>query len=352
MDKKIIFFSGAMGRGGAERVISILSEAYAKKGWKVKIATVLHSQVDYVLADGVEVVDLSPKEGIKKGLFKTLKKIRRFVKEEKPNVVVAFMAQICLLVGFALKGIKTPLIVSERIDPSQVKRSFLYKKLLNNTYQKSDVVVFQTERAKNYFNKKIRDKSVIIANPIKVNTEIVENGKRRIVTAGRLEKQKNQKMLIAAFAEFKKTHPEYSLTIYGEGPLRGELEAQVKALALTDSVELPGNLLDLHEQMKDAQIFVLPSDFEGLSNALLEAMMMGFPVVSTDCAGSDEVIKNGENGLLIPVSDEGALLEALNKLADDPVLRTRLSQNARLSVEPYKTENIIQKWEDAIEKAQ
>ena len=149
---KILFFTGAMGRGGAERVVSILSDHYAKKGWDVKIATVLHSQIEYSLNPDVEVVDLSHPKGIKIGLFQTLSKIRNFVDAEKPDVIVSFMAQICLVVGLALKKTSAKLIMSERIDPSQVNRNLVYRKLLDKMYGKADVIVFQTKRAKNYFN--------------------------------------------------------------------------------------------------------------------------------------------------------------------------------------------------------
>ena len=346
---KILFFTGAMGRGGAERVVSILSDHYAKKGWDVKIATVLHSQIEYSLNPDVEVVDLSHPKGIKIGLFQTLSKIRNFVDAEKPDVIVSFMAQICLVVGLALKKTSAKLIMSERIDPSQVNRNLVYRKLLDKMYGKADVIVFQTKRAKNYFNDKIKKKGVIIANPIKVYAE-TDMSKHRLVTAGRMTGQKNHKMLISAFAKVHKNHPEYSLTIYGDGPLRCELEGQIRDLGLEEAVKLPGVATDLHQQIADAEIFALSSDFEGLSNALLEAMMMGFPVVSTDCAGSDEIIENMKNGILIPVGDEDALVRAIETLLDDPALRKALSENAKSSVEYCKVENIICDWSRVIEE--
>ena len=346
---KILFFTGAMGRGGAERVISILSDYYAQKGWEVKIATVLHSQVEYQLNPKVEVVDLSFSKGIKFGFFQTVSNIKKFIKAEKPDAIISFMAQICLVVGLAIGKTAARVIMSERIDPSQVKRNYFYRKLLDKTYQKADIVVLQTQRAKAYFNEKIRQKSVIIANPIKVYAD-TDMSKHRIVTAGRMTSQKNHRMLISAFAEIHKAHPEYTLTVYGDGPLRLELEKQISELGLEDVIDFPGNVTDLHKRISDAEIFVLPSNFEGLSNALLEAMMMGFPVISTDCAGSDEVIENKQNGILIPVGDDKKLIDAIETVICDSELRRKLSKNAKKSVEYCKVDNIISEWSNVIEK--
>lgn len=348
--KKIVFFTGSMGRGGAERVISLLSADYVNRGWQVSIAMVLHDVVNYQLDERVNVVKLASDKGIKKGFSETLKNIKKYLKAEKPDVIVVFMAQICLLVGLANKGLKIPMICSERIDPSQVKRNFVYKFLLNRTYKKCSKVVFQTERAKNYFNKKIQKNSCIIGNPINVACERIPNESHVVVSAGRMTTQKNQKMLIEAFSEVNKKYPEYKLIIYGEGELRKDLENKIDELNIKSNVSLPGNVPDIHEQIKNAEIFVLSSDFEGLSNALMEAMLMGFPVISTDCAGSDEIIQNKSNGLIIPVGDKQALIGSLTELIENKELKETLSVNAKKSMEKYKVDNIIETWRNVIDE--
>lgn len=348
MSRRITFVTGSMGRGGAERVISLLSRYYADQGWTVDIAMLLHGYNDYSLDARVNVLNFSHPQGIKRGLLQTLSRFRKYVRQSRPDVVVCFMAQNCLLTGLATTGINIPMVMSERIDPAEVHRNPVYQALLNHYYSTADKVIFQTQRARNYFSKKIQENSCIIGNPICVATEKAAAYSHRIVTAGRMTEQKNQAMLISAFAEIHESHPEYRLTIYGDGPLMEQLKEQRNTLNLEDAVDFPGNVPNLHEQMADAEIFVLPSNFEGLSNALLEAMMMGLPVIATNCAGCDEVIENGKNGLLIQVGDQNGLVGALNTLIEDEEYRTVIARNGQQSVQRFRVDEIIHEWDQVI----
>ena len=349
MEKRILFFTGGMGRGGAERVITLLSGQYVKNGWKVSIAMVLHNLVSQQIPDEVEVVSLADREGSKLGAVGTCIRIRRYVKQFKPTVIVSFLSPVCVLADIALHNISIPIIMSERIDPFMAKRSKLFSSAVKRAYSHSDLFIAQTQKAKSYFSEEVQRKSMIIPNPVRVETLRKENSKKRIVTAGRLTEQKNHKMLIDAFNQVHKKHPEYSLEIYGDGECRGTLAELIRHYGLENSVTLKGAVSDLHCQISDAEIFVLSSDYEGLSNAFLEAMMMGFPVISTNCAGADEYIKNKENGILIPVGDTDALVDAMLFLIEHDVEREQMGKEARKAVEGLKVENIIDKWTMAIE---
>ena len=170
------------------------------------------------------------------------------------------------------------------------------------------------------------------------------------MTVGRLHPQKNQAMLIRAFAEFLKDHPGYTLSLYGEGELEAELKELAAGLGVEKSVIFHGNIENIHPEIADAEMFILPSDYEGLSNALLEAMMMGIPCISTACEGSTDVIRTGENGLLVPVGDETALLDAMCRLADDKALRERIGKEGRKTGEGFRKEAVVEKWIEVIEK--
>ena len=171
-----------------------------------------------------------------------------------------------------------------------------------------------------------------------------------VTTALLLVKQKNQSLLIRSFAKFHDLFPEYTLTIYGEGPLRTELQELAISLGLSSEISFPGNLEKVHNAIMDAEMFVLSSDFEGLSNALLECMTMGIACISTRCEGSTDVIRDGENGLLVETGDEEGLKTAMVRLAEDPLLRSRLEGQACKDAAAFSTERIVEQWEKILFK--
>ena len=154
--------------------------------------------------------------------------------------------------------------------------------------------------------------------------------KRNVVAAGRLHEQKNFDLLIRAFARFYKTHHDYSLVIYGEGPEKERLQKTASSLGIAGAVELAGQSKTLLTDINDSGMFVLSSDYEGMPNVLIEAMACGLPCIATDCpiGGVRSLLSSGENGLLIPVGDEDALYEAMRKLADDESYAAWLGQRA------------------------
>lgn len=351
MNNKITFFMSSMGRGGAERVVSILSRKYCENGWTVDICMLLHNYNDYPLDERVRVLDFSKNGKSKIGM---LCKIRKYMKHEKPTVAVPFLSKTSALFYIATLGLQmksTRVVVSERIDPYAVQYSSILRKVIDRSFLKADSVVFQTKRAKSFYSEKIQAKSTIIGNPVTMNITKSNISNHVIVNAGRLEKQKNQKMLIEAFNVIAKDYPDYVLHVYGDGSLRGELENQIKNLGLKDRVLLRGNQLDYQEWLAEAEFFVLSSDYEGLSNALIEAMRLGIPCISTNCAGSDEIISNNENGLLTSIGNGIELASAMKKMIDNSDLREKLGKNAMEASKEFDTEVVIQKWRKVFELA-
>ena len=236
-------------------------------------------------------------------------------------------------------------ICSERNNPA--KRDPEHMQEIGSIYEAADYVVFQSETVRNLFSQTVREHSSIILNPVSVSCDQV-GGNHRIVHAGRLTPQKNQAMLIRAFGSFHRAHHDYTLSIYGEGELEEELRTLVDSLGLKNAVQFHGQVRDVHNAIADAEIFALSSDYEGLSNALLECMMMGFPCISTRCEGSVDVIRSGENGILIDVGSEEQMTEALMLLAEDANLRNTLGTRAQESSEAFQTERIIGQWKQLI----
>jgi len=346
-EKKITFFLGSLARGGAERVISNLSQDYARNGWKTDICLLLSYKIQYPLDTSTDVIDLSGSTASRiLRIPYWLKAIRQFIKAEKPDYIIAFAARINLLVILACIGLDTRIIISERNDPRFDGRGRLVDFLTKLLYPKAQCLVFQTKKAQDYFSERIKKKSCIIPNPIYVSCLASEIKKKKIVTVGRLTPQKNQKLLIAAFAKILLFYDDYQLEIFGDGELRSELIAYSEELGIQDSVIFNGVVPNIHERISDAEIFVLSSDYEGLSNALLEAMMMGLPCISTNCSGIDEYIDHGVNGILVPNSDEDSLVNALTELINNPNLRINLAQNASRSMKSLNICLINNRWKE------
>ena len=304
-NKRITFLIGCMRRGGAERVISILANNYVKRGWNVDIITLLEDSNDYKLDDRINLIPMC-KDGKSRlcQLPTWIYNIRKYVKKSNTDVIVSFIARINIITILSCIGLNKKIIISERNDPKSDGRGILVKILTYILYPLSKSIIFQTEWAKGCFPKYIQKKGIIIGNPVIVSEDKKELGTKKIVAVGRLTEQKNHKMLINSFKKINEYNKEYRLYIYGEGGLREKLEMQVRDLELQDYVFLPGNFIDIHKKISDADIFVLSSRYEGLSNALLEAMMMGIPCISTNYAGVNEIIVNGYNGILVPNEDE------------------------------------------------
>ncbi len=347
---EIAFVVTSMGRGGAERVVSILANYYASIGWKVHIIMLWHKNVDYNLDKEIQIHDLSDEIGSPyKRIPILVYRLRKTIKGIRPMTVVSFVAQNNVLTGMACAGLSMRFVPSERIDPSTVKRNPLLKAAVAYTYGNSSLTVLQTKRAYNYFSKKIQKNSVIIYNPVSVSCKAGYQGNKAFVTAGRLEPEKNHTMLIKAFAKFSKRYPEYSLIIYGEGRLKDELTSLINELGMKDKITLPGAVSDIQEREAKADCFILSSDREGMSNALMEAMAIGLPCISTNCSGSDELITNGKNGLLVSVGDEEGLVGAMTYIADNYEEAKKIGAVARAFSTCFSTENVIDQWRNAIE---
>lgn len=155
-------------------------------------------------------------------------------------------------------------------------------------------------------------------------------------------------MLIRAFAKVKDTFPSYKLVIYGEGYLRSELEKLIADLGLVGRVDLPGTTTKILEEVKRSKVFCLSSDYEGMSNAMIEAMCLGTPVISTKVSGTDELINDGENGLLVDLGDIDGLAQAFNRLLGDENLQKQFADKCLAMSPIFKIDSIVKKWEELI----
>lgn len=348
MNREIVIVTGSMARGGAEGVIAQVSFGLAEKGWTIHIIGLLFNEVGYKLHPRVDFRCLADRQrSTSSDSLKLVLRLRRTIKEINPDVVVSFMAKMNIITRYALVGTGIRFIASERNDPS-VGRGYIYRRLVEKAYSAADTVVFQTSRAKNYFPTNIQAKSAIIPNPVQIMPEAYPIPKNRIVSVGRLSRQKNHKLLIDAYVEILKFYPTFELDIYGAGELEGEIRNYIHDKALDNMIHLKGKVDNIPDHIKDAYMFVHTSNYEGFSNALLEALAIGLPCISTNCAGADDAILDGVNGLLVPVGDCEALIKAMKKLLSDIHFARDLGKNARKSAERYSATYIVDQWEEII----
>ena len=248
--------------------------------------------------------------------------------------------------------IKCKSIYSLRNDPYNNNNTLIKRITRNFLFKKADRIVFQTKGAKNYFDKEIQNKGVIIDNPIVDNLPYWSDFEhdKSIITACRLEPQKNLPLLLRGFSEFRLKHPDYTLTICGSGKLKTALEDLCKELNISESVNFMGFREDIHKIMARSAIFALTSDYEGVSNSMLEALAIGIPLVCTDSSpgGASEFVQNDINGILIQRGDEKALFNAFCKIAEDEAYAKTLSLNAVKVRNRLSKERVIKEWFELI----
>ena len=355
--RRIAFALGGMTFGGAERVISILANHYAACGWRVDIITMLKPECDFALDGSIRHIHLGGSARASKlrrvlWLPMWLLRLRRYLRRERPDVLVSFAARInCMTLGMALtipKARRPLLIVSERNDPMKDTRTAAVRRMTERLYPHADRIVFQTTHARGCFSVAIQRLGVILPNPVEATQPQVEPAARKIVAVGKLMRQKNHALLLEAFASISGDFPGYTLHIYGDGILREELSVQIASLGLEGRAFLEGWRTDVAAQIADAALFVLPSDYEGLSNALMEALSMGLPCISTDCAGARDLIEDGVNGRVVPIGDKDALAHAMREMLADPAAARHMGDEALSRSAAFAADAVLARWDEIV----
>ena len=348
-----VVIAGGLKRGGAERVTVRLAEYFAKHGNKVAVVTSTGpSDDEYQLCSDVDryAIRKSPQYMSTSEYPRAINEYHKLFKRLNPKLVLIMSVPDCWYIILSLTGIDTKVVVSERNDPRNFPGKKAVKVLSRTLMKKADGFVFQTDMAKNFYSKKIGERSCVIPNPIPINeipTVDYQGTSDVIVTMGRLQEQKNHKMLIDAFHKVHLQRPEVRLHIYGEGRLREVLEDYIYEKGLNEVVTLKGNHLNVLNQIKDARMFVLSSNYEGMPNALMEALTMGLPCISTDCpcGGPKVLINDGVSGILVPVDDSSSMSEAILSLLQDNSKCKRMAETAKAEMrERFNIDVIGNEW--------
>ncbi|MDD3206372.1 MAG: glycosyltransferase [Lachnospiraceae bacterium] len=357
--KKIAFYINSLDKGGAQRVIVNLSESLYQSGVEVVLVTTKKAEEEYAVSEGIRRVysEITGKEVTNnriRNFCHRFHKLRTIWKQEKPDVIVSFIGKNNFMAIATAAMLPISVAVSVRGEPTEEYYTNAMRMIARHLFRFADGVIFQTEDAKAFFPENVQKKSKILPNPLDTACmRPVFTGKREntIVSVGRIDENKNQKMIIDAFISNHEKHPEMKLIIYGNGEKRESLLQYIKEKQMQEFIEMPGNVSHVPDYIEKARIFILASDTEGMPNALLEAMALGLAVISTDCpcGGPRTIIQSGENGILVPVRDTKALARALEQILENPVLEQKLGANARQVQKKFAPDTVNEQWKNYLE---
>lgn len=344
---KIMFVTATLTSGGSERVISLLANKMAEKGHQIEVICLRKQIVFYPINSDVKIT-FAAREALYDSMPLKIVWLRKYIKSASPDIVISFMTAVYCTTIFALLGLNIPIIASERNDP--VYTNILRKILRKIFLPMATHLVVQTENIKEYYSTNIQRKTSVIYNPVSEKVwEVSDIPKiNQIISVGRLFPQKNQKMMIDAFSRIKDKYLDYKLVIYGEGPLRKELEKYIKSLSLEERVLLPGRNKEVISELKRSKLFCMSSDYEGMSNALIEAQCIGLPIITTRVSGAEELIVNHKNGIIVNIGDTDALTEAIDSLLSNEVKMNSFSHENTKRASLFMIDRIVDQWFDVI----
>lgn len=390
--KKILMVMPVMKGGGAERVASLLLNEFHNNGYDCEFLLTSSDKNNVINRDlnpDIPITSVYEKNNKKSLLFKAaevfssllckpfeilklgvpacfarlsfvsqyhdeIKKLKEKLSNEPETVVISFLQPSVPMTLIAAKNLPNRIVVSERGDPKRLLKKRYGYKFVKKYYQRADAVVFQTNDAKAVYPDNVSSKGTVIFNPINDKLPEPYHGEREkyITTFCRISPEKNLIMLSDAFAQFSKEFKDYRLKIVGDALNSAEKETLAKLkehimqLDITDKTDFIPFTPEVHKLIIRDKMYINSSDHEGMSNAMLEAMAIGMPVVCTDCpiGGANAVINNNENGILTEVGNAKEMCNAMKKIAGDKVFADKLSENAAQIRNNLSLENTAKKW--------
>ncbi|RCT54252.1 glycosyltransferase family 4 protein [Winogradskyella sp. KYW1333] len=358
--KKIAFVIGALTAGGAERVISTLSNEFISD-FNVTIITFRKTEPFYRLDHAVTVISCFDEisqpnsflESIKLN-YKIYKRITQIVKDLNIDLLIGFITQANIKTVLAAKKNKIPCIISERSDPfkSDIPRFWLILRKL--IYPRANSIVVQTKKVKEIYQKMLNHENIVVVpNPISTDfTELATSEVKKekiILSVGRLNNDKRHDLLIKAFKTL--SPKDWKVLIIGFGSNKSKLQKLINDLDLSHQIEIKSNIKNIEDYYRRASLFIFTSRAEGFPNVLLEAMYFKLPCISTDCNyGPSDIITNGQDGFLIPVDNQSRLVAKMDQVIKDEDLRTIISQNGHKTALKYKSKIVTRMWKNIISK--
>lgn len=369
MSLRVMIVIHSLRGGGAERVAADLSRHWADAGRTVMVVTQTDDHGDvYPLHPDVQRETLTlagATGGGWRGItanFKRVRALRRLMVSFKPDVVLGMMTTASVLSVLAARGLPCAVVATEHTHPPSQRISGMWRRLRRWTYPRADRVVALTSGTARWLNKHVPGAHLdVIPNPVHWPlaqsephvTPPPRNGRRRALAVGRLHPDKGFETLVTAFKKVAAAHPEWDLIILGEGAERARLTAHIAAAGLSERVLLPGRVGNVGDWYAAADLYVLSSRFEGLSNTLLESMASGLAAAAFDCdTGPREIVREGVDGVLVrPNGDVNAMAQALDALMADDAHREALGARAIEVRERFSPDHVLSRWQKVFDDA-
>ncbi|MBI0577479.1 glycosyltransferase [Neobacillus cucumis] len=346
--KKYLFVTNSLSSGGAERVVSILANGIAEEGYDVHLILYERVKNEYPISDKVKLHLLPKRNGENKIKYNTHKflKMRKMIYEISPDIIIPFLPDQVNHFFLASRFMKIPFIFTVRNNPFLYPESKKMRLVGKMVALLSTGIFLQTKEQTEFFPKFAREKIFVVPNPVSNDLIGCNYQKRKsiaeIATFGRLSAQKNQRLLIHAFERVYKTNKSIRLSLYGAGEEENNLEVLVKSLGIDDVVTFKGRVSNVGDALMSTDLFVLSSNYEGMPNALMEAMAVGLPCISTDCpTGPRDLIQNKENGILIKSNNIDELVSAINYCVENPLFCQEVGSAAKKKVKEEFQVNIV-----------
>jgi glycosyltransferase involved in cell wall biosynthesis len=344
--------------GGAERCVVLLTEGLLAVGHHVSVITIYGTELDFFtlppqshrLALGIDQDSPTVVHGLANNL-RRLRVLRHAIRSTAPDIIISHIQRTNVTTLLAAGRQMAPVVVVEHNNPAMNPAGKVWDTLRRRIYPRAAKVVSVSQGVDSHFSWLPEKQREVIHNPIKASEEETNcsspvSGDRWITSMGRLTHQKGFDLLLNAFAKLTGRHPEWRLRIIGDGPLRQELETQVHTLNLTSRVEFAGLVENPAQFLRQANLFVMASRFEGFPYVALEALAHGLPVIYTDCpSGPREIIRDGIDGMLVPAGDVDALAAAMDKLMTDDDARKVMAKRAPEVLDRFGLARIIGQWE-------
>ena len=344
---------GGDGWGGAHKVLSILANYLAGKEYRVSIIVGSDSEIYYHVDERIKIKKLHCNAERITGIALALFKTRRILSKHRPSYLYAFMAQMAIYSLICSVGLGINVIAAERTDPRSEPRKRLARCLRNIAFCFMYKNVFQTADAMSYFPTMAQRKSYIIPNPIgrSLPNPYIGLREKEFVAFCRIDRQKNLPMMIDAFCLVHDKYPEYVLKIYGKGLIEEEIKEYIFKKEAERFIELKGFEKEIHLKIINASGFLSSSDYEGISNSMLEAMAIGLPCICTDCpaGGARTYIRDSINGVLVPVGNCKAMCNAIIRIIEEPQFAEKIGRNASYIRKELDSEKICSKWEQLMD---